>query len=416
MAHLLRRTGFGPTPAELDAATAAGYDATVDRLLDFTAPDPADATPPPSLHAPTARRNLTVAQRKALRQAEATQLRALQLWWLGRMASTAHPLREKLTLFWHGHFATSFDKVRSADLMYRQNQLFRTMGSAGFEALTQAVAKDPAMMVWLDTRTDKAARPNENFARELMELFTLGIGNYSETDVREAARAFTGWVIDPLHLSWALQPRQHDSGPKTFLGQTGNWGGEDIVHLVVNAPAGEAFIVARLWSHFAYPVAPTDPVVRDLLPGYAKDHDITALLRAVLHHPGFTSATARTGLVKQPIEWVVGAIRALSLTGPPGALVGALTELGQTPFRPPNVGGWPQNTYWLNTATSLARLNIAAALAGRADLTPFTDPTAAARLLSVTWSDTTARALAAVGADRKMMVTLALSAPEYVLA
>src|SRR5262249_43521894 len=160
-------------------------------------------------------------------------------------------------------------KVRRADLMFAQNQLFRSAGAGTFEALAQSVAKDPAMMVWLDTSTDKVAHPNENFAPELMELFTPGIGNYTEDDVREGARAFTGWVVNPRTGAWALQARQHDSGQKTVLGVTGNLGGEDVVRIVTTSPAGRAFVAARMWSHFAYPVAPNDPIVGSLVAEHA---------------------------------------------------------------------------------------------------------------------------------------------------
>ena len=416
--HLLRRAGFGPTAAEVDAASSAGYAATVDRLLDFSGPDPADAIAPPVFapFQPLGARNLTPDQRRAAEGQRAAEFSALVVWWLSRMVATAHPLREKLAWFWHGHFATSFDKVRSAALMYRQNQLLRAQGAGSFEALAQAVAKDPAMMVWLDTRADKAAHPNENFARELMELFTLGIGNYSEADVREAARAFTGWTINPATGAWAMQARQHDNGQKTFLGHTGNLGGEDVVHIVSTLPAGEAFVISRVWSHFAYPVPANDPVVADLHPAYARDHDIRSLMRAIFLHPQFLSSQARTGLVKQPVEWAVGALRALGLPASNKKLVGALSLLGQVPFRPPNVGGWPQNSAWLTTASSLARLEIATAVAKAADVSKITSPDAAAHVLSTTWSDTTARVLAGVARDPRQLVTLALVAPEQVMA
>jgi uncharacterized protein (DUF1800 family) len=416
IAHLLRRAGFGPTPAEVDAAVAAGYDATVEQLLDFTSPDPADRLPAPAFaSAPAVAGALSTVQRQAAQQQRAADFTALVTWWLTRMGTTAHPLREKLTLFWHGHFATSFDKVQRADLMYKQNQLLRTMGAGDFEALAQAVAKDPAMMIWLDTRLDKASHPNENFARELMELFTLGIGNYSENDVREAARAFTGWAINPATASWVLQVRQHDAGQKTILGQTGNLGGEDVVHIVANHPAGEAFIVSGVWSHFAYPVAPTDQVVSDLLPVYRAGHDIRSLMRSVFMHPQFVSAQARTGLVKQPVEWMIGMLRALGLPAGARTVIGALNQLGQVPLRPPNVGGWPQNTYWLTTASSLARLRIASAAVKLAHSSA-ASPDAAARLLSTDWSDQTAQVLGQSAGNPQQLVTLALVAPEYVLA
>src|SRR5579862_1110204 len=367
IAHLLRRTGFGPTAAEVDAATAAGYEATVGALLDFSGTDPADAISPPPLSPPlVSAQGLSVAQRQAINRQRQADLVALTSWWLRRMAATSHPLREKLAWFWHGHFATSVQKVQRVDLMAAQNRLFRQMADGDFEALTLAVAKDPAMMIWLDTITDVAAHPNENFARECMELFTLGIGNYSEDDVKEAARAFTGWKFDRATGVFRLVARQHDSGQKTVLGQTGPWGGEDVVHILTHAPASARFVAARVWSHFAYPVTPSDGVVGDLAEGFAADRDLGGLVKAVLLHPGFRSPAATTGLVKQPVEWVVGAARVLGVPVADTRFVTALEGLGQQPFAPPNVGGWPQNEYWVTTASMLTRLRVAAAMVAAA--------------------------------------------------
>ncbi|GAC1320742.1 MAG: DUF1800 domain-containing protein [Acidimicrobiales bacterium] len=424
IAHLLRRTGFGPTAAEVDAAAAKGYDAVVDGLLDPTVTDPADHSPAPTFapNEPGGQRNLTPAQRQAINSQRGQELAALQAWWLDRMATTGRPLREKLTFFWHDHFATSYVKVRRADYLYRQNQIFRTMGMGPFEDLAQAVAKDPAMLLWLDAATDKKAHPNENFAREMMELFVLGIGNYTEDDVREAARAFTGWYVNPRTEAWAVVNAQHDDGVKTFLGQTGTWTGEQVIHIAVNAPPAAPFLVSRIWSHFAYPVAADDPVVNDLAPAFARDRDVAGLVRRMLLDERFVSPTARAGLVKQPVEWLIGALRALGLPATGPRLVGGLRQLGQVPFEPPNVGGWPQNEYWVTTASSLARLNLAAALANQADLSALTavSPSgridAVAHLLSVAWSDETARGLGPAAANPKELVTLALVAPEFVLA
>lgn len=424
IAHLLRRTGFGPTATEVDAAVTKGFDAVVDELLSTTSPDPADATPPPTFvpYVAMGQKNLTVQQRQAMNQQRAHEIADLQTWWLNRMATTGRPLREKLTFFWHDHFATSYEKVRRPDYLYRQNQLFRSMGMGQFENLTQAVAKDPAMLVWLDAASDKKAHPNENFAREMMELFVLGLGAYSEDDVREAARAFTGWYVNQKIDGWSLVPAQHDAGLKTVLGQTGPWGGEQVIHIAVNHPASAPFIVARLWSHFAYPVSTDDAVVNDHAPRFAADRDIASLVRRMLLDDRFVSPTARAGLVKQPVEWLVGGLRALKLPATGPRLVAGLRQLGQVPFEPPNVGGWPQNEYWLTTASSLARLNIAAALTRQAELAeiaavaPSSRPDAAAHLLSVEWSDQTARSLAQVSADPKELVTLALVSPEFVLA
>jgi uncharacterized protein (DUF1800 family) len=426
IAHLYRRAGFGARPEELDAAVGRGYQATVEGLVaGLQAPDPAgDRVVVPDLSVPAP----AGAAGAAFRQQQASELQALQTWWLDRMIATSTPLREKLTLLWHGHFATGFEKVRIAALMYRQNELFRTMGAGNFESLTQAVAKDPAMMLWLDTRTSVVGKPNENFARELMELFTLGIGNYSEDDVKEAARCFTGWGFNVRTGAYVFASRRHDFGVKHFLGQSGPFNGEDVVRIVTHHPASYRFVVAKLWSHLAYPVAPDDPIVGSLSLGYGADLDITRLLRAIFLHPQFLSPAARGGLVKQPVEYLVGALRAFgggaSAVG--GArspsVVGALRQLAQEPFNPPNVGGWPQNEYWLTTASSQARLQLGLALAKGLDLSwlaavPVGERAdALAHHLAIDgWGPTTLGALNHVAGEPSLLVGLALSAPEYVL-
>jgi uncharacterized protein (DUF1800 family) len=462
VAHLYRRAGFGARPDELDDAVSMGYEATVESLLaGLTGPDPAgDQVPVPSfsispqLSVPSSADPAARMARARLRQqTENGQLQALQEWWLNRMIASSTPLREKLTLLWSGHFATGFSKVRDAGLMFRQNQLFRSLGAGNFGVLTLAVARDPAMQVWLDTITDVAAHPNENFARELMELFTLGIGNYTESDVQAAARCFTGWSFNRSTGEFVLRPRAHDSGQKTLLERTGDFDGVDAVRIVTASPACSRFVVSKLWSHLAYPVATSDPVVAQLAPGFQKDLDVTGLLRAILLHEEFTGPTARSGLVKQPIEFVVGAARALGLSATPAAagpggsqvasapagsppsglpatgrrpphpsLPAALRLLAQEPFNPPNVGGWPQNEYWLTTASSAARLQFATQLAVSADLSPLDALPVAGRvdglgrLLSIDgWGQTTRAALNTVAADPAILLTLALCAPEYVL-
>ncbi|HVA73185.1 MAG TPA: DUF1800 domain-containing protein [Acidimicrobiales bacterium] len=428
IALLYRRAGFGLTGAEVDQLVPAGYEAAVDGLITgLSAPDPAgDAVAPPQFPTP---QYLGKSASPDERKQFATQLRQglvqLQDWWIGRMVATSTPLREKLTLFWHGHFATGVSKVRDPKLMFLQNQLFRSLGAGSFEALTQAVAKDGAMMFWLDTETDKKAHPNENFARELMELFTIGIGNYTQADVTAGARSFTGWTYSRRDYQYVFRTGQHDYGDKTFLDQTGDFGGEDVVSILVQKPESARFVLAKLWSHFAYPAQPSDPVVDDLVSAYGPGLDITAALRAMFLHPQFRSAQARTGLVKQPVEYLAGVARALKL----GVTAGKLTlariasALGQTPFNPPNVGGWGQNSYWLDTATAELRLKAAAYLAHEADLGTVESvahqqrAAAVADLLGLDgWGPTTAAALAAQSDRPVELVALALVSPEYVLA
>jgi len=431
IAHLYRRAGFGARPDELDAAVAAGYEATVDRLVDLSVADGAAASLPPPTFAPAAvvaapgdeaaKRTAQLADQKANRE----DGRKLNQWWIDRMVLSTTPLRERLALFWHDHFATSIQKVKEPELMYRQNEIFRSQGAGTFEALAQAVAKDPAMLVWLDANENRKGKPNENFARELFELFLLGIGNYSEADVKEGARAFTGWQYRRQNGAFSLAANQHDGLPKTVFGQTGNFGGEDVIRMAVAQPASAPYVVSKLWSGFARPVGANDPVVRQLVPGFAKDGDMGKLMRAIFLHPEFVAPAARTGLVKTPIEYVAGALRALGLRA---AALGnnipqTMETLGQQPFAPPSVGGWPPNGYWLTTSFALSRLRIASTLAGKAKLDAITSvpaadrPAAVARLLSVDgWGPATSAGLAQVAGDAKALVTVALVAPEYVLA
>jgi uncharacterized protein (DUF1800 family) len=370
---------------------------------------------------PEARRQAQQAEQRTNRE----EGRRLGQWWIDRMVLSTTPLRERLTLFWHDHFATSVQKVKDPELMYRQNEIFRARGAGNFEALAQAVAKDPAMLVWLDANENRKGSPNENFARELFELFLLGIGNYTEADIREAARAFTGWQYRRQTGAFTLAPAQHDTASKTVFGQTGNFGGEDVIRMAVAQPASVTYVTSKLWSGFAYPVGAEHPVVKQLAAGFAKDLDVGQLMRAIFLHPEFVAPASRTGLVKQPIEYVVGTMRALGLRA---AAVGAnlpttLDGLGQQPFAPPSVGGWPQNGYWLTTSFALSRLRFASTVASKAKVdvlaaVPVADrPAAVARLLSVDgWGTSTSTGLAQVANDPRALLSVALVAPEYVLA
>jgi uncharacterized protein (DUF1800 family) len=424
LAHLYRRAGFGARPEQLDAAERAGYAATVARLLDFGAADPAAAavTPPQlSLVSQQGGKDASPRAREQARRQAREQGTRLTLWWLRRMAAADNPLREKLTLFWHGHFATSIQKVRQPRLMYQQNELFRTAGAGPFEALTLAVARDAAMLIWLDGNANRRQSPNENFARELMELFTLGIDNYGEADVKALARCFTGLRVQRQTGTVRFVARLHDPGPKTLLGRTAAFDVAGAVKLLTGHRATARHLAARMWSFFARPVDPAEAVVARLAGAFERERTGAALLRAVLAEPAFTAAEARTGLVKSPIEYVVGASRALRLQ-PEARHVSLLRRLGQVPFAPPSVGGWPANEAWLTTASSLARYQFARDVARRADLSAIADeppgqrPDAVAHLLGVDgWSRTTRAALAQVAGDPGGLVTIALVAPEYVM-
>jgi uncharacterized protein (DUF1800 family) len=439
VALLLRRAGFGATGAEIDAASAAGFDATVDAVVgSLTAPDAAaDKVPAPPLTAPAPLgAGASTEQRQARNADLRQQATAIVDWLVARMLVASHPATEKFAWFWHGHFATSIDKVKRADLMYRQNQIFRQLGAGDFTTLTTAVGQDPAMLVWLDADTDVAAHPNENFARELMELFTLGIGNYTEQDVKEAARTFTGWSFDRTTLAFTERTRLHDAGDKTLLGQTGSFDGTDTIRLATTSPAAARFVAARIWSRYATAITPADPVAADLATTWQSERRGDAMLRAVFTHPQFRTDAVRAGLVKQPIEWVIGALRSFGLTADMSAAGGpkvavatrtVLAGLGQTPFRPPSVGGWPADEAWLNTAADQIKLRFARVVSAAAAATPAGKALAAtaagdrpahlAWLLGLDgWQPPTAAALATVAADPISLVVFGLTSPDYQLA
>lgn len=432
LAMLYRRAGFGATASELRAASSLGYSASVQNLLKgISQPDPqadlivAPAFMQPPFHVPNAKS--TQAEKLAFNRQLAQEQRALQTWWISKMVAAQHPLKEKLTFFLHCHFPTAISKVRFSTYMYRQNQIFRTIGGGDFETLTKAVATDPAMLIWLDAATDKLPDPNENFARELMERFTMGIGNYTEFDVRAAAFAFTGWHVNQKTGLLAINPKGMNRTPQKFLGHSGVTTGQEVISIVTNSIACARFVTASVWSRFAYPIKTSDPIVIELADKFGSERNITNLLSMVFEHPEFQSSQSLTGLIKQPAEYVVGALRALAveskfLSKMETSSLSVLASLGQVLFDPPSVGGWPQNEYWLSTAAALARwrfahqLSLVGDIAVVADASQGSRPEAAAELLSVySWSNSTADVLRKASNNPHTLVALALTSPEYVL-
>ena len=418
VAHLLRRAGFGASGAEIDAAAKAGYEATVSTLLAPAGADPgAAATPAPDFPA-------VKEPKKGNAQADYQMVQ----WWLSRMVAVTQPLVEKRTFFFHGHFATSVQKVASPGFMIQQNQTMRTLGGGDFGVLAHAMVRDPAMMLWLDSAGNTLKAPNENLARELMELFTLGVGNYTEDDVRAGARALTGWRLDPGGKA-TLVPRLHDDTAKTILGKTADFDDSSFVDWLLQQPASPKFVTGRFWNRFGMPGPIPPDVSGRLLAAYSPNRDITALLRALFLDPVFRGPQARYALVKQPTEYVVGVLRALNIKIDASAdpkdveiLRTALNGLGQLPFYPPNVGGWPEGTAWLTTAAAQTRFVFAEWAVAKGDLSQVENSSpgqrigAVAHLLGVdAFSDRSTAALNEVVADPKQLVTLALLAPEYLV-
>jgi hypothetical protein len=352
--HLYRRAGFGGSPKELHEAVTKGLSATLDGFLK---PDPAELTAWES-------------QVKANGASTARTTFQLRAWWIYNILWSEFPLKEKMVLFWHNHFATSIAKVQQQRLMCEQNLMLRKHALGNFRNFLLDIGKDRAMLVWLDSNSNVKGKPNENYARELMELFSLGVGHYTENDVREAARAFTGRTSDEEE---PFDSEAHDDGSKTVLGQAGNWNGDDIVRIVLEQPVAAQFIVAKLYRYFiSETAAPPDSLLEPLANSFRKsDYDIGALVDTMIRSRHFFSGYAYRQRIKSPVEFVVGAVRALwkplkeddnndeHRVVEPKMLITPLEAMGQELFAPPNVKGWPGGKAWLNSATMLARHNFA---------------------------------------------------------
>ncbi len=343
-AHLFRRAGFGATWTELQEAVAAGPEQTVDQLLNTVESEA-------FLQQSTSLANAAIAS---------GNVRQLSAWWCYRMLTTPVQLLEKATLFWHGHFATSADKVADAKLMLTQNELLRRHAFGDFGEMLLQVSRDPAMLIYLDSATNRKAHPNENYAREIMELFCLGEGNYTENDIRELARCFTGWEI--RRERFRFNAYQHDTGTKTILGQTGRFGGEEAIRVVVEQRAAPEFLVARLIRYFLADELDSTSA-EDLIRPLADQLRSTGMvirpvLMRLLSSNLFYSEHSVARKVRSPVELAVGLLRSLQGSTDVFELASQLEILGQGLFFPPGVKGWDGGRTWINSSTLLARSNL----------------------------------------------------------
>lgn len=400
-AHLLERAGFGGTPDEVARLAAMTPAQAVDSLVDYEkvddrslpAFDPSGIYPNGyklvGLDKIVLRALLTgkaygvkatqkgeleyqpaINEFYTLLLSEHGEMRRASQWWVERMLLTPRPMQEKLTLFWHDHFATSQEKVNNYELMLAQIDTLRRGANGNFRDLLVAVAQDPAMLVWLDNRENVKGKPNENFAREVMELFTMGEGQgYAEKDIREIARAFTGWTMRPIETvrdkaKFVDDPKLHDKGEKTFLGRTGNFNGYDAIDIILKQPATPRFLSRKLYRHFVR--EGPSPQMNDRLAGVLLEakYEIKPLLKAILLSRDFYSEASVGTQIKPPVHFLVSTYRKLGLAGVPGVpdCTDTLGALGQVPFYPPNVAGWPGGRSWMNPATLLTRGNFAHAL------------------------------------------------------
>lgn len=387
-AHLLNRAGFGGTPSEIEKLRRLGPEKAVDFLVDYEKIP--DETPTPSWAKPGQgpfkagdafrefarqmreakteedRKRIDAERRKRQQEEqrkEITRVLELRGWWLERMVQGARPLQEKLTLFWHGHFATSALKVRNAYFMYLQNETFRQHASGNWLELLTAMAKDPAMLIWLDQAQSRKEHPNENFAREVMELFALGEGHYTEKDVTEAARALTGFSLSRETQEFMYRPYFHDNGTKTVLGQTGELDGYDVLKIIVAEAQAARFISWKLWKFFGNE-EPPQGLIDALADSFRKNgNNFKPLLKTLFRSEEFYADSVIRSQVKSPTQWLVGTVKLLQRELPP-ALVSSqlMRNLGQELFTPPNVKGWDGGLSWITTNNLLARYNEAAML------------------------------------------------------
>lgn len=372
-AHLLRRAGFAGSPSEVEALQKLGPSLAVERLL-YASSDDNTLDNPFDLKA-------LFLERQAGSKANIDPNAGLGGWWVHRLAHTSQPLKEKLALFWHGHFATEAQKVNSPFAMQQQNELFRQRGLGRFADLVLAVAKNPAMLRYLDNNRNVKGKPNENFARELMELFTLGVhGGYTERDVQESARAFTGWTFQSgnpnkpeenerfINPSFVFNKKNFDDGAKTYLGASGNFSGEDVVRIVTSHPSTPKFIITKLWKFFVADTISDGDLGELTALWTSSSGEIAVLLRAIFKSEVFYAKANRHALIKSPAEYAIGMLRSSGARLAPEQSLGifnAMRVMGQTLFGPPNVKGWDGGSDWVSDTTLLNRLNLVGAVSQR---------------------------------------------------
>jgi uncharacterized protein (DUF1800 family) len=423
ISRLYHRFGFGPRPGEFKAALNKGVTATRNTLLTAPANDASLALiPEPKItdlgQRPAQKTNELIEFNIQLRQ----QVKELPLWWLDRMVLADHGLTERMTWFWHGHWATAIGKINYAYPMYIQNQTLRKHALGNFNEMANAMLVDGALQFWLDGGDNTAKAPNENLARELMELFVLGVNRYTETDVRELARALTGYQIVRSNGKVAFNNKRFDPGVKTILGSSTNFNGPSAVNLLVSQNDCAKFIAERIWYRFISSQLPVDSAAQ-LETAFAT-RDTAKLISAItdskiLSNPSYA-------IVKAPVEWFAGVARYLNLTPSnlktSAQLLAYLDKMAQVPFNPPNVGGWPTDESWLSSASAQSRIQFAAWLIKQADLSTLAAVTPNKR---ITWlqdelgilafSNRTRIALDGVKTNPAQLLQLAICSPEYVV-
>lgn len=423
ISRLYHRFGFGPRPGEYAKALVSGVAATRAAALTVPAIDVGAAkvvepaiTDLGKRPAPNSKEIVPFAI--AMR----FQIQQMSLWWLDRMALSDHGLTEKMTWFWHGHWATSLQKVDYALPMFKQNKTFRTHALGNFNVMTKAMLNDGALQYWLDGQNSTVKSPNENLGRELMELFVLGVNRYTEEDVKNISRVLTGYQVVLSNGEVSINQNRRDKNPVTLLGTTAVFTGDTLADFLVARDDCAQFVAERLWYRF---ISSTE----DMPAGFSAKNafasrEISAVVNAMANDSAMRDE--KYAMVKSPVEWFIAACRALELTPSqlttPAQLINHLEKLGQKPFYPPNVGGWPAGEAWLSSATAQYRITFATWLIKQSELRVLKSLTPAQRMMQsadwlgvAEWSPRTKNALRDAQADPAQFALLALCSPEYIV-
>lgn len=353
--HLVSRTGIGCEWETVQRYQNLTPQQAIDHLLknkDMGLP----RAPGMSPWSKTVSLKNNMRRKKMVMRISKNEGKKLQDWWVKHLVKTRSPFLERMTIFWHNHFPSSIEKTQQCNMLYQQNLLLRKHALGNFKQMLHAIAKDPAMLVYLDGYVSTKEEPNENFGRELLELFTIGIGNYQENDMREAARAFTGWGVDDRSGRYVFRPKDHDDGVKTFLGHRGNFNGEDIINILLKHPRTAERIAEKMWHEFISISRPDMRIIKQWAQAFrGSNYDIPTLVKAVLNSPVFWARKNRGALIKSPIELTIGTLRTLPYSSAHTDLAHNLNIMGQGVFAHPSVKGWDGGTSWISTQSLLRR-------------------------------------------------------------
>ena len=417
IARYFHRFAFGPKPGQFKTSLAQGSVATLKNLLN-PAPNNSVSYPVFETLGPIPAPGILRSEWSLKMRSQREQL---YMWWLDLMATTDNPFQERMVWFWHGHWATSIDKVEYANAMLVQNKIFRDFATGNFADMAQRMIMDGALQYWLDNNSNTIKAPNENLARELMELFTLGVNKYTETDIKQVAKALTGYTLDRESGQVTFQPAKHDTSIQNILGTNVNYDGKSLVTMLVGRNDCTDFISKRLWFRFVNDL--TDIQGNDIQNSFS-GRDIFNTFKTLASHSALKSED--NSMVKPPLEWFIGACRSLNVLpsqlAKPTVTLNYLDKLAQKPFAPPNVGGWPSGEIWLTAANSQYRIEMAQLLVKAGDINAIANTaitnrvSAVADLLGVgEWSSRTKSALIASQSLPAQLVTTALCAPEYLV-